>query len=92
MDPGNKEFPFLPNGSLPGQKGIRLAKKGSDSFISRCGLPRFVAEPSLSPRVSLRKERGKEEGRLHPGRFCLRRLPSCPGNDKTVLIHGLIWR
>ena len=72
---------------MPGQKGIRLAKKGSDSSISRCGLPRFVAEPSLSPRVSLRKEREKEEGRLQPGRFCLRRLPFFLGNDKTVLIH-----
>ena len=77
---------------MPGQKGIRLAKKGGGSSIARCGLPRFVVEPSLSPRVSLRKERGKEEGRLHPGRFCLRRLPFCPGNDKTVLIHQLIWR
>ena len=77
---------------MPGQKGIRLVKKGGDSSISRCGLSRFVAGPSLSPRVSLRKEREKEEGKLHPGRFCLRRLPSCPGNDKTVLTNELIWR
>ena len=75
---------------MPGQKGIRLAKKGGGSSISRCGLLRFVAEPSLSPRVSLRKERGKKEGKLYPDRFCLRRLPSCPGNDKTVLIHPRI--
>ena len=72
---------------MPGQKFIRLAKKGGGFSISRCGLLRFVAEPSLSPRVSLREEREQEEGKLHPGRFCLRRLPFNPGNDKAVLIH-----
>ena len=79
---------------MPRQKGIRLAKKGGGSSISRCGLLRFVAKPSLSPRVSLRKEKGKEkeEGGLHPGRFCHRRLPSCPGNDEAVMIHQLILR
>ena len=87
MDSGNRGFSFWPRGSMPGQKSIRLAKKGGYSIIPRCGLLRFVAEPSLSPRVSLRKEKGEEEERWHPGRFCLRRLPSCPGNDKTVLIH-----
>ena len=92
MSSGNKGFPSRHRGSMPGQKGIRLAKKGGDSSISRCGLLRFVAELSLSPRVSFRKEREKEDGKLYPGRFCLRRLPSCPGNDKTVLIQQEIWR
>jgi hypothetical protein len=89
---GNRGFSFWHKRPMPGQKGIRLAKKGGDSSISRCGLLRFVAEPSLSPRVSLRKEREKEEAKLPPGRFCLRRLPSCPGNDEAVMIHQLILR
>ena len=60
---GNRGFLFWQRGSLPGQEVIRLAKKGGGSSIARCGLPRFVVEPSLSLRVSLRKERGREEVR-----------------------------
>ena len=43
--------------------------------------PRLFAE---------REEDG--EGRLNPGRFCLRRLPSCPGNVKAGLNHQLNGR
>jgi len=48
---------------MPGQKSIRLAKKGSSSSFAKRGLLRFVAKPSLSP-ASLcgNKEGGKWEG------------------------------
>ena len=45
MGSGSRGFSFYPRGPMPGQKGIRLAKKGGDSSISSCGLPGFVAEP-----------------------------------------------
>jgi len=62
---GSKDrgFPAGQISPLPGQKGIRLAKKGGGSSFAGCGLPPFSAKRSLSPRVSLRKERKMEKGR-----------------------------
>ena len=57
----NRVFPFWHRSPMPRQKDIRLAKKGGGSSDSRCGLLRFVVEPSLSPRVTLRKGRGKKD-------------------------------
>jgi len=56
-------FPGWQINLLPGQKGIRLAKKGDDSSFAGCGLPPFSAKRSLSPRVSLRKGRRMGKGR-----------------------------
>jgi len=77
---------------MPGQKSIRLAQKGRNSSFPGCWLPLFAAKPSLSPGISLRQQRRKEMGRFDPGRFCLRRLPFCPGNEKTDLIDQINCR
>jgi len=75
MGSEDRGFPVGQISPLPGQKGIRLAKKGGGSSFAGCGLPPFSAKRSLSPRVSLR--------------FFLRRLPSCPGNVKAGPNHQL---
>src|SRR4030042_4930377 len=62
------------------------------SLFAKCGLLRFVAELSPSPRVSLRKGRRGKMGRFDPGPFCLRRLLFCPGNEKMGVIDQLNWR
>ena len=92
MGSEDKGFPVGQISPLPGQKGIRLAKKGGGSSFAECGLPPFSAKRSLSPRVSLRKGRRMRKGRLNPNRFCLRRLPSCPGNVKAGPNHQLNGR
>jgi len=91
MSSSNIGFSFSPNDPLPGQKGIRLAKKGGGPSLAKCGLLRFVVKPPLSPRVSLRKQRRREPGRFDPNRFCLRRLPFCPGNVEAVPNHQPIF-
>ena len=87
----NRGFPLWQKGPMPGQKGIRLAKKGGGPSLAKCGLLRFVVKPPLSPRVSLRKQRRRELGRFDPNRFCLRRLPFFPGNVEAVPNHQLIF-
>jgi hypothetical protein len=63
MGSEDRGFPVWQISPLPGQKGIRLAKKGGGSSLSGCGLPPLSAKRSLSPRVSLRKGRKMEKGR-----------------------------
>jgi hypothetical protein len=63
MGSEDRGFPVGQISPLPGQKGIRLAKKGGGSSFAGCGLPPFSANLSLSPRVSLRKGRRMEKGR-----------------------------
>jgi len=75
MGSEDRGFPVWQISLLPGQKGMRLAKKGGGSSFAGCGLPPFSAKRSLSPRVSLR--------------FSLCRLPSCPGNVKAGPNHQL---
>ena len=72
-------------GPLPGQKSIRLAKKGGDPSFPDAGFRRFSPGIPFPPRLFA--ERKKEEmGKFDPGPFCLRRLLFCPGNDKIGVI------
>jgi len=59
----DRGFPVWQISPLPGQKSIRLGKKGGGSSFSECGLPPFPAKRSLFLRVSLRKGRKMEKGR-----------------------------
>jgi hypothetical protein len=63
MGSEDRGFPVGQISPLPGQKGIRFAKKGGGSSYAGCGLPPFSAKRSLSPRVSLRKGMRMGKGR-----------------------------
>jgi len=69
---------------MPGQKGIRLAKKGGDSSFAGCGLPRSVVKPSLSPRVSLRKGKGRKREGFLPAVFVFAECPFARSTSKPV--------
>jgi hypothetical protein len=87
----NREDSLWPNGSMPGQKSIRLAKKGGDPFFPDAGFRRFSPGIPFPPRLFAETKR-KELGRVLPALFCLRRLLSCPGNKETGLNDQLNWR
>ena len=53
----NERFPLWPIGSLPGQKSIRLAKKGRGSSLPKAGLRRYQPGDSFPP-ASLCGEKG----------------------------------
>ena len=91
MGSADIKISLWPGGPMPGQKSIRLAKKGGGPSWPYAGFCRFSHAIPL-PRVSLRRERGGEKGRFDPGPFWLRRLPFCPGNNVTGLIDQLNWR
>ena len=83
MDSANLKSPLRLDGSMPGQKSIRLAKKGGDPSLSGTGFRRF--SPGIPyPRVTSRIQRRENwEGFSRP--FWLRRLLFCPGNKETGL-------
>ena len=76
---------------MPGQKSIRLAKKGGNSPFPDAGFCRFTTGIPLSPRLFAEMKRG-EPGKGTPGPFCLRRLLSCPGNKQMGLNDPLNGR
>jgi len=56
-------------GSLPGQKSIRLAKKGSGFSLPKAGFRRYQPGDPFPPRVSLRRESRMDPGKLLPALF-----------------------
>jgi hypothetical protein len=58
--PANGENQVWPRGPLPGQKGIRLAKKGGDPSFLNAGFRRFSPVIPLPPRLF---------AETRPGRF-----------------------
>ena len=64
----NRGNPLWPNGSMPGQKSIRLAKKGGNSPFPDAGFCRSSTGIPLSPRLLAETKRG-EPGRVLPALF-----------------------
>ena len=92
MGSEDKGFPVGQISPLPGQKGIRLAKKRR--WFLFCWMRAsavFSQAIPFPPRLFAEREEDGE-GRLNPGRFCLRRLPYCPGNVKADPNHQLNGR
>jgi len=82
-----------PSGSMPGQKSIRLAKKGGGSSFPNAGFCALLPSYPFSPASLCGKEVRRKMGRFDPGPFCLRRLLFCPGNEKMGVIDQLKnWR
>ena len=76
---------------MPGQKIIRLTKKGSNPSVPDAGFRRFQPCYPFPPRLFAEwKKEGK--GKVSPGPFWLRRLPFCRGNERTGLIDQRNWR
>ena len=91
VGPANREDSLWPKGPLPGQKSIRLAKKGGGPSFADAGFRRF-SPPIPFPPASLCGYKEKGTGKVSPGPFCLRRLLSCPGNKETGLNDQRNWR
>jgi hypothetical protein len=64
----NREDSLWPNGSMPGQKSIRLAKKGGDPSFPDAGFRRFSPGIPFPPRLFAETKRG-ELGRFLPALF-----------------------
>jgi hypothetical protein len=64
----NRENHVLPGGPLPGQKSIRLAKKGGGPSFLNAGFGRFSPAISLPPRLFAETKRGGS-GRYLPAHF-----------------------
>ena len=60
----NREDSLWPNGSMPGQKSIRLAKKGGDPFFPDAGFRRFSAAIPLPPRLFAETKRREHRSLL----------------------------
>jgi hypothetical protein len=91
MGSSNKYSCLFPQGSLPGQKSIRLAKKGKGSSLPDAGFRRFSPAIPLSPHLFAETKR-RELGKDSPGPFWLQRLLSCPGNKEMGMNDQRIWR
>jgi len=69
---------------MPGQKSMRLVKRGGGSSFLDAGSRRFqLGDPLATASLC-----GNEEGaspKVSPGPFCLRRLLFCPGNKEAGL-------
>jgi hypothetical protein len=59
VDSANRENHVLPGGPLPGQKSIRLAKKGGGSSLPNAGFRRFSPLIPLPPRLFAEKKNGE---------------------------------
>jgi hypothetical protein len=57
----NRESHVLPSGPLPGQKSIRLAKKGGGSSFPNAGFRRFSPVIPLPPRLFAETRKGEFE-------------------------------
>jgi hypothetical protein len=57
----NRESHGLPSGPLPGQKSIRLAKKGGGSSFPNAGFRRFSPVIPLPPRLFAETRKGEFE-------------------------------
>jgi hypothetical protein len=91
MSSANEGFPLWPIGSLPGQKSIRLAKKGNGPSLPKAGFLRYQPGDPFPPRLfAERKQDGYKK--VAPGPFCLRRLLFRPGNEKTAQNDQLNWK
>jgi hypothetical protein len=55
----NRENHVLPSGPLPGQKSIRLAKKGGGSSFLNAGFRRFSPVIPLPPRLFAETRQGE---------------------------------
>jgi len=64
----NKNNFLMLNGSMPGQKNIRLAKKGGDSYLLDAGFRRFSLAIPLPPRLFAEAKRRQPE-RTFPALF-----------------------
>ncbi|MBP1720134.1 MAG: hypothetical protein H6Q43_3572 [Deltaproteobacteria bacterium] len=49
MSSANERFPLWPIDSLPGQKSIRLAKKGRSSSLPKAGFRRYQPSNPFPP-------------------------------------------
>jgi hypothetical protein len=83
---------LMQDGPMPGQKSIRLAKKGGDPSLPKEGFRRFQPSHPFPPASLCGEEAGENWEGLIPAPFCLRRLLFCPGNEKNGLIDKRIWR
>ena len=69
---------------MPGQRSIRLAKKGGDLPFLDAGFRPFQPIHPF-PTASLCEDKEGGIRKVSPGPFCLRRLLSCPGNKERGL-------
>jgi len=68
MSSANERLSLWPIGSLPGQKSIRLAKKGGDFSLPKAGFRRYQPGDPFSPRLfAERKQDG--HGKVTPALF-----------------------
>ena len=72
-------------GSMPGQKSIRLGKKGGGSSLPKAGFRRYQPGGPSPPRL-IAERRQDGHRKVTPGPFYLRRLLFCPGNEKVGAI------
>ncbi len=68
MDSANLKFPLRLDGSMPGEKSIRLAKKGGDPSLPGTGFRRFSPGIPYPPRHFADSKKG-EIGRFLPALF-----------------------
>ena len=68
MDSANLKFPLRLDGSMPGQKSIRLAKKSGGPSLPGTGFRRFSKAMAFLPRHFADPKRG-ELGRFLPALF-----------------------
>jgi len=74
---------------MPGQKSIRLAKKGGGSSLTEAGFRRFQpSDPFAS--ASLCGDKDRRTRKVIPGPFWLRRLLFCPGNKESGFKQEMI--
>ena len=66
MGSANPDNSLLPKGPLPGQKSIRLAKKGADRSFPIAGFRRFSPGIPLPPLLFAETNRGNREGNSRP--------------------------
>ena len=64
----NREDSLWPDGPMPGQESMRLAKKGGGSSFPEAGFRRFNPGIPLPPRLFAETQRG-EPGRVLPALF-----------------------
>jgi len=73
---------------MPGQKGIRLAKKSGGSSLPEACFRRF--NPGIPLLPLLFAETKRKNWKVSPGPFWLRRPPFSPGNEGAGLNDQLL--
>jgi len=69
MGSANRTFPLMPIGPMPGQKSIRLAKKGGDPSLLNAGFRRFQPGHPFPPASRCGEEAGGNWEGLIPALF-----------------------